>query len=163
MSDRTAKTRRADAGIWIVLTVSFLLAGIGMVQVRAKLFGGYPSGDWPVDGFTWHFVPVFLLVVAGWWVAAAWAGRGKGLSTGDALRRLGLEASPMLGLVIAWSWYGLTGEQFHAAGGCTTYPLCHDSGPLLILVWSAPWLLWGGWRVVRYLVQSPALERSEIR
>lgn len=152
--------RSRDSGVWIGLTVSYLLASIGMVQVRAKVFGGYPSGDWPVDGYTWHFVPVFVLIVAAWWLVSVWVSRRRGLSIGTVFRALGSRASPMLGLVIAWSWYGLTGEQFHASGGCTTYPLCHDSGPFLILMWSAPWLLWGGYRVIQYLVVPPAVEPS---
>lgn len=145
-----------DAGVWIGLTVSFLLASIGMVQVRAKVFGGYPSGDWPMHGYTWHFVPVFLLIVGGWWILSAWTGRRRRRPTREVFRDLGDRASPLLGLVVAWSWYGLTGEQFHASGGCTTYPLCHDSGPFLILIWSAPWILWGGYRVARYLTQAGA-------
>lgn len=140
---------RFRAGVWTGLVVCFLAASIGMVQIRAELFGGYPSGDWPRDGYTWHFVPAFAAAVLLWLAVAWWYRRSSGASVAIALERVGRAASPMLGLAIAWSWYGLTGPRFHAAGGCDVYPLCHDTGPGLIVVWSAPWLGWGLWNVIR--------------
>lgn len=151
MNEGKIRSNGTDSGIWIGLTVCFLLASIGMVQVRSRVFGGYPLGDWPAHGYTWHFLPVFLGLVGGWWFLSLWVSRRSECPLGDVFRALGDRASPMLGLAVAWSWYGLTGEQFHASGGCRTYPLCHDSGPFLIFVWSAPWLLWGGYRIIRLL------------
>lgn len=136
-----------SVGLWSGLVSSFLVASLGMVQVRSKIFGGFPSGDWPKDGYTWHFLPVFLgcLVL---WAFGAWLWSNREAASWQAgLQALGRAAAPLLGLVTAWSWYGLTGDQFHAAHGCDIYVLCHDVGRAPIVVWSAPWLIWAGIRV----------------
>jgi hypothetical protein len=137
------------SGLWSGLVVAFLLASVGMVQIRAKVFGGYPSGDWPRDGYTWHFLPAFAAVTLLWVATARRYGHRAGTSLRTSLERVGRAASPMLGLVVAWSWYGLTGPEFHAAGGCDVYPLCHDTGRALIVIWSAPWMAWGLWNLRR--------------
>lgn len=120
-------TGSPSAGYWVGLTVCGLLASLAMVQIRARLGGGFPRGDWPEYGYTWHFLPAFLGALGLWYVAARIWSRRRGLPTRSGLAALGLAASPMLGLVIAWCWYGLTGTQFHAAGGCRTPVLCHDT------------------------------------
>lgn len=134
------------AGIWIGLVSSFLVASLGMVQVRAKIFGGYPSGDWARDGYTWHFLLPFAACLLLWWLAARVWSRRASCSLRVGLEAIGRASAPLLGLVTAWSWYGLTGDQFHLAHGCDTYLLCHDVGPAPIVVWSAPWILWAGYR-----------------
>lgn len=153
-SQRGARQTGFASGLWTGLIVTFLLASLGMVQMRAKLFEGFPSGDWPRHGYTWHFLPAFAMATFLWFLAAWRYGRGSRAALSVALERVGRAASPMLGLVIAWSWYGLTGSQFHASGGCHIYPLCHDSGPGLILVWSAPWVVWGVFNVIRVIRRS---------
>ncbi len=133
-------------GIWIGLTVAFLLASLGMVQLRCKVTGGYPCGDWPRDGYTWHFWPAFLTILFIWLLAAQLWSRRRRRELGEALRAHGEAASPMLGLVLAWAWYGLTGPQFHRPD-CTTPILCHDAAPFSIAVWSLPWVVWGAWQI----------------
>lgn len=143
------------AGLWVGGTVSFLAASLLMVQIRAKVFGGFPSGDWPRDGYTWHFLIAIVVALMVWVAVASLYRRLTGKSTSRCLSAVGMASAPMLGLVVTWSWYGLTGPQFHAPA-CTAYPVCHDSGPLLVLIWAAPWILWGLWseyRLFREAVQ----------
>ncbi len=150
MSQRNAvRDRVTSVGLWVGLTVAFLLASLAMVQIRCKVFGGFPCGDWPAHGYTWHFWPPFLLLL--WFVAArAWSGRhGQPLRKG--FRVHGEAASPMLGLVLAWAWYGLTDPQFHSPA-CTIPVVCHDVMPFSIVIWSLPWFAWaslGIWRAWR--------------
>jgi hypothetical protein len=118
-----------------------------MVQLRCKVTGGFPCGDWPRDGYTWHFWPAFLTIFFIWFLAAeAWS-RRRGRTLGDGLRAHGEAGSPMLGLVLAWAWYGLTGPQFHPPN-CTAPLLCHDTLPFSIAVWGFPWMFWGAWQIV---------------
>lgn len=120
--------KKAAAGIWVGLTVSFLLASLAMVQLRCKVTGGYPCGDWPRDGYTWQFWPAFLLLLLVWAATAAVWTRRAGRSFWRGVEAHGEAASPMLGLVVAWAWYGLTGPQFHPPA-CTTPVLCHVPCP----------------------------------
>lgn len=129
-----------DAGYWIGLVGCALLAGLGMVQLRSWL-GAYPSGDWPVHGITWHLAPALAVALSLWWTAAQLLGRP--------LEAVGRAAAPLLGLVVTWTWYGVTDPDFHAAGGCDVYPICHDSGPFLVVWWAAPWFIWAAWRIYR--------------
>jgi len=134
-------------GLWIGVTVISLASSLAMVQIRCRLFSGYPCGDWPNHGYTWHFWPPFLFMLLVWVVAArAWSRQGQ-QSLVKGLDAHGKASSPALGLVVAWGWYGLTGPQFHAPA-CTTPVLCHDVLPLGILIWSAPWIVWGAWQIL---------------
>jgi hypothetical protein len=138
------------AGVWVGLTVAFLLSSLAMVQLRCKASGGYYfCGDWPRDGYTREFWPPFILVLAAWGLAARERARRMSASWTEALDDLGQASSPMLGLVLAWVWYGLRGAEFHPWGGCNIPVLCHDTMPFAILVWSGPWVIWGAWRLVR--------------
>lgn len=128
-------------GVWIGLTVGGLLSGIGMVQLRCKT-GAYPCGDWPRHGFTWHFLVVFALFVMGWWLLTR---RSR-----SSFNETGLAMAPMLGLAVAFSWYGLTGAQFHAPI-CDTPILCHDAMRGSIIIWSSPWLILGAVSISRLL------------
>lgn len=141
-------------GLWIGATACFLVASLAMVQIRRKIFGGFPSGDWPLDGYTWHFFPALGLCLAAWALGAHLWSRSNGRGLRDGMERLGVAAAPLLGLVVTWSWYGLTGPQFHAAHGCETPVLCHDVTPASVLIWSGPWVLWGGWRAWKMWRQS---------
>jgi hypothetical protein len=143
----TQITGSPSTGYWVGLTVSVLLASLSMVQIRSKLFDGFPTGDWAEHGYTWHFIPPFLIVLGVWYVAALVWSRRRGFPARVGLAALGSAASPMLGLVIAWDWYALTGTQFHAAGGCHTPVLCHDALPHAIAVWAGPWIAWGAFRI----------------
>lgn len=138
---------RRSPGVWIGLTVSYLFASLAMVQIRCKVTGGFPCGDWPVHGYTWHFWPPFLSVLLLWFFAGRVWSRRFGRRQWEALCTLGEAVSPMLGLVLAWCWYGLTGPRFHLPD-CTVPLLCHDSFPAGILVWSLPWCAWAAWRSV---------------
>jgi len=141
-------TTRADTGIWMGLVASFLLASLAMVQFRCRITGGFPCGDWPKDGYTWHFWPPFLLLLFGWLVAGRlWSQRG-GCPLAEGLGAQGAAVSPMVGLVLAWAWYGLTGPQFHRPA-CTIPVICHDVLPGSVAVWSLPWILWSIGRLVR--------------
>lgn len=54
----TSETRsRTAVGLWVGLTVVFLLASLAMVQVRCKVTGGFPCGDWPKESYTCPGVP----------------------------------------------------------------------------------------------------------
>lgn len=141
--------RTGKPGIWIGAASSFLVASLAMVQIRSKIFGGYPSGDWPEDGYTWHFLLGFGACLLVWAAVAMLWSRRRSTSFRHGLERVGVACAPLLGLVLAWSWYGLTGDQFHQAHGCDTYLLCHDVGPSPVVVWSAPWVIWAGIRLVR--------------
>ena len=153
MNDSRASVDRAiesvvAPGIWIGVTAASLMASLAMVQMRCKLPGNLPCGDWPADGYTWHFWPPFILLLVIWSVASRVWGRRHGRSIAESLRVHGEAVSPALGLLVSWGWYGLTGPQFHPPA-CATPILCHDAMPLSIVVWSAPWLAWSGWRIVR--------------
>lgn len=153
----TRPERSGEApGLWIGSAVTFLGASLAMVQIRSKVFGGFPSGDWPRDGYTWHFLPALILCLAVWVGAAHLWTRRHGGKLRDWMERLGRAAAPLLGLVVTWSWYGLTGRQFHAAHGCDTPILCHDVAPASVVIWSAPWMLWAGWRVWKLWRQDPS-------
>src|SRR5262245_26566745 len=102
---RSRHPSSADAGVWVGLTVAFLLSSIAMVQLRCKLTGGYSCGDWPRDGYTREFWPPLLLVLAAWGLAAKARARRIGVKWTDALDDLGRASSPMLGLMAAWVWY----------------------------------------------------------
>lgn len=147
--------RDSSAGFWVGFTVCFLLASLSMVQLRCKFTGGFPCGDWPKHGYTWHFWPSFLLFLFLWFLAAQVWSRRRGRALREGLRVHGEAASPMLGLVLAWAWYGLTGPQFHYPN-CTVPLLCHDTVPFSVLVWSLPWLVWGGWRLWQAWGSRPA-------
>lgn len=134
-------------GLWVGATACFLVASLGMVQIRSKIYGGFPSGDWPRDGYTWHFLPALVLSLAVWLVAAHFWSKRHDPGLRQAMERLGEGTAPLLGLVVTWSWYGLTGPQFHAAGGCDTPVLCHDVTPASVVIWAAPWIIWAGIRV----------------
>lgn len=150
MSRGRRERKGGSPGLWIGAAASFLVASLAMVQIRSKIFGGFPSGDWPKDGYTWHFVPALALCVLVWVLAGhLWSRReGRdGATLREGMERLGVAAAPLLGLVITWSWYGLTGPQFHEAHGCTTPVLCHDVTPGSVVILSAPWVLWAGWKL----------------
>ena len=134
-------------GVWVGLTVVFLWASLAMVQLRCKVTGGFPCGDWPKDGYTWHFWPPFLLLLLLWFVAARLWRQRFGQALGEGVRAHGEAASPMLGLVLAWTWYGLTGPQFHFPE-CTVPLLCHDTLPFSIVIWSVPWVVWGALNIL---------------
>ncbi len=136
-----------SAGIWIGLSVAFLLGSLSMVQLRCKVASGYPCGDWPQNGYTWQFWPPFLLCLVLWVVAGQMWGKRRGRPFWEGLSAHGEAASPMLGLILSWIWYGLTGPQFHPPA-CTVPLLCHDIVPKSIVVWSLPWVVWGGARLV---------------
>lgn len=119
-----------------------------MVQMRCRLTGGYPCGDWPRDGYTWQFWPPFVVILAVWAASASVLARRSSLGWIAAADTLGETAAPMLGLVLTWAWYGLTGERFHNKGGCTVPILCHDVLPMSLVIWSGPWIFWGAWRLV---------------
>lgn len=84
----------SSVGLWVGLTVAFLLTSLAMVQIRCKVFGGFPCGDWPVHGYTWHFWPPFLLL---WFVAARTWSRRRGQPLKEGLRVHSEAASPTLG------------------------------------------------------------------
>ena len=143
-----------SAGLWVGLVAVALLSSLAMVQIRCKLFGIAPCGDWPQIGYTWHFWPPFILLVAVWATGAwVWSSRRERLLV-DGLGAHGLASAPMLGLVVAWSWFALTGSQFHAPS-CTTPVLCHDAMRLSIAIWSGPWIAWGLWNIVGLWRASP--------
>lgn len=138
--------RDRSAGLFVGITIAFFLSSLMMVQLRCKFSAGFPCGDWPRHGYTWHFWPAFFLVL-GLWLALAkmWSHRTS-RSYFDALRLHGDAAGPMLGLVIAWAWYGLVGPEWHRPA-CTVPLLCHDTVPFSIAIWSFPWIAWGAWRI----------------
>ena len=155
--------QRRTPGIWIGLTVSFLLASIAMVQLRCKVTGGYPCGDWPRDGYTWHFLPPFLLLLLLWSLAAQALAVRTRQRWADMVSLLGETVSPMLGLILAWAWYGLTGPQFHPPK-CTVPLLCHDVVRSGIVFWSLPWVIWGMYSLVglwRGLLTQDAMRALE--
>ncbi len=136
------------AATWAGLTVNFLLASLAMVQFRCKISGGYPCGDWPTDGYTWHFWPVFLVLCLLWLIGARLWSRRRGRPFAEGFQAYGEAASPMLGLTLTWAWYGLTGPQFHPPA-CTVPLLCHDVLPGSVALWGLPWIAWGTVRVLR--------------
>jgi hypothetical protein len=142
----------ASTGLWVGATVSFLLASFGMVQIRDKFFGGYSSGDWPNHPYTWHFIPSLAGILAAWYVAGRIWSHRRGLGIRSGLGALGAAASPMLGLTVAWTWYGLIDERYHPYGGCHIPVLCHDVWPSSVIYWATPWIVLGAiqlWRVWR--------------
>ncbi len=103
------------------------------------------------EGWLHLALMAFILLLLLWFVAArTWSGqRGQPLREGFRVR--GEAASPMLGLVLAWRWYGLTVRNSHSPA-CTIPVLCHDVMPSGIVVWSLPWFAWGSlsiWRAWR--------------
>ena len=135
-----------SAGLWIGLVVAALLSSLAMVEIRCKVFGIPPCGDWPKLGYTWHFWPPFAVILLAWVLGARLWSERRRLSLVDGLVSHGLAVAPMLGLVVAWGWFGLTGPQFHAPA-CTMPILCHDAMRLSIVIWSAPWTIWGMWNI----------------
>lgn len=149
-------------GILIGLTICFLASGIGMVQLRCKgpLAGDFPCGDWPRDGFTYHFWLALLPTLGVWSLAAtSWANRAH-RSLLDGLAELGETASPMLGMILGWSWYGLTGDQFHLPA-CKTPILCHDVVRSSLVIWISPWILWAALRLGAMWRHSKAPHATE--
>ena len=143
---RTVGQTLGAPGLWIGVTAASLVASLAMVQIRCKFSENFACGDWPWDGYTWHFWPPFLLLLLVWTRAARVWSQRVSRSMYEGLCAHGEAASPMLGLVVAWGWYGLMGRQFHAPA-CTIPVLCHDAMPLSIVLWSAPWIVWGVWRI----------------
>ena len=149
--DKRRPESRDRVGLWVGLTTAFLISSLAMVQLRCKVTGGYPCGDWPLHGYTKEFWPSFLVALAAWGLAARLRAHRTRSVWAHALDEMGRASAPMLGLVLAWVWYGLTGDAFHPAGGCTIPVLCHDVMPSAIVVWAGPWVIWGSWRVVSLL------------
>lgn len=116
--------------------------------MRCKLTQDYPCGDWPVHGYTWHFIPPFLLVLASWLLLARLVSWRNRIPVADAAAQVGSATSPLLGLTISWSWYGFTGPAFHPPI-CEFPILCHDVLSASILVWTTPWIIWAGWRTLQ--------------
>ena len=143
-----------SAGLWIGLVVAGLLGSLAMVEIRCKLFGIGRCGDWPELGYTWHFWPPFLLLLFVWVVGGRLWNSRRGRSLREGLAAHGHAAGPMLGLVVAWSWWALTGPQFHKAA-CTAPVLCHDVMRLSILLWSGPWVVWGLWNITQLWLGQP--------
>jgi hypothetical protein len=145
---------QGTAATWAGITVIFLLASLTMVQLRCRVTGGYPCGDWPKDGYTWHFWPVFLGLCF-FWLVGAWVwSRGRGRSLAEGFDAYGNAASPMLGLTLTWSWYGLSGPQFHPPK-CGIPVLCHDVLPGSMALWALPWIVWAAARLIS-LWRKPA-------
>jgi hypothetical protein len=133
------------AGLWIGTTVCALGAGIGMVVTRCRLHAGFSCGDWPRQGITWHFLPLFILGIVLWW---AWSRLLRRSSS-----EVGIALAPGLGLTVTWTWYGITDPAFHHPD-CTTPVICHDVTPSSVVIWSAPWLIWMGFNMVRLWWQA---------
>jgi len=127
-------------------SVAFLLSSLAMVQLRCRLFEGFPCGDWSQHSYTWHFWPPFLLLLLLWLVAAERWSRQRRRPFADGVQVHRDAAAPMLGLVLVWAWYGLTGSTFHPPA-CTAPLRCHDTVPAGVLIWSLTWLAWGRWRL----------------
>lgn len=101
-------------GLWYAVISAFLVAILGMVQVRSKIFGGFPTGDWPKDRYARRFPPIISLCVL-LWAAAAWQSERKGaIPLSESLKSLGGAVAPLLRLITALSSYGLKASQFDA-------------------------------------------------
>lgn len=84
---------RGKAATWAGITVVFLLASLTMVQLRCRVTGGYPCGEWPRDGYTWHVWPVFLGLCLLWLSSARVWSRGHPRPLAEGFERLG-DAAP---------------------------------------------------------------------
>lgn len=145
-------TPRRKAGLFIPPVATFFLASMLMVQARCRT-GDYPCGDWPRDGFTWHIIPIYIAGILAWGFASIYISRQHDTGLLEAANMVGDASAPFLGLALGFSWYGLTGDEFHAPE-CTTPVVCHDAAWWSLLVWIVPFLAWGSWSVIKLAIPS---------